>query len=85
METAFYILLAACLISAFGSIAGVIVIQRISHKERMELLKLIKAQSLTEFTTSDKSQSTKPANFIRSAMKDAYNKGDDEWNKTCAV
>lgn len=49
-----------------------------AHEERMELLKLIKAQNLTEYTSMDqnKLQSKENNNFIRKAMKNAY--GEDE-------
>lgn len=79
METAFYFLLVVCVFLMIASVAGVIVLQRITHRERMELLKLIKAESLSEYKVNEESRPAKENNnFIRKAMKQAYNKGQDD-------
>ena len=79
METVFYVLLSVCLSLMITTTAGVIMMQRIAHRERMELLKMIKAQSLSEYTAMDQPKPVKENNnFIRQAMKEAYNRGEDE-------
>lgn len=83
MDAVTYIVLIAFVVSMFGSVVGVIMLQRIAHRERMELLKLIKASSLTEYSMDQ--PKSKPIiennNFMRQAMKNEYNKRQDDENE----
>lgn len=80
MEFAFYVMLIVWLISVIAMIVIGMQLLASTQKERMELLKLIKADSLSEYSSFDQSRpkTNTENNFVRQAMRNAYNKRDDD-------
>ena len=78
MEISVFVFLIIGVIVLASSFVNDHIKRKQAHEERMELLKLIKAQSLSEYTMDQPKPVKENNNFIRQAMKDAYNRGEDE-------